>query len=142
MTEPLTTAVRIAGVILILLAGLHVPIGRRLKWHEEARRLSPANETIFHVHTFFICFVLVMMGLPCLLEPSVLLEKSHAGTWLAWSFAAFWATRLVVQWFVFSASLWRGKRMETAAHICFSILWVALSTLFALCGAWQAGWIQ
>jgi hypothetical protein len=142
MIEALTTAVRIAGMILIVLAGSHLPIARHLKWREESRRLSPANEAIFHVHTFFICFVLVMMGLPCLLDPSILLEKSHAGAWLAWSFAAFWTTRLVVQWFVFPAKLWRGKRMETFVHIYFSILWMALSALFIICGVWQAGWIQ
>jgi hypothetical protein len=142
MIETLNILVRAAGVILILLAGLHVPIGRHLKWREESARLSPANAAIFHAHTFFICVVLVMMGLPCLLEPSVFLEKSRAGAWLAWSFAAFWTTRLFVQWFVFPKILWRGKRMETVAHIGFSILWMALSALFTLCGIWQAGWLK
>jgi hypothetical protein len=142
MIETLNILVRVAGTILILLAGLHVPIGRHLKWREESARLSPANAAIFHAHTFFICVVLVMMGLPCLLEPSVFLEKSRAGAWLAWSFAAFWTTRLFVQWFVFPKILWRGKRMETVAHIGFSILWMALSALFTLCGIWQAGWLK
>jgi hypothetical protein len=129
-------------MILILLAALHVPIGRHLKWREESARLSRANAAIFHVHTFFICFVLVMIGLPCLVQPSVLLEKSHAGAWLAWSFAAFWATRLLVQWFVFPKELWRGKRMEIIAHIGFSILWIALTALFTVCGLWQVGWLK
>jgi hypothetical protein len=142
MIETLSILVRVAGLILILLAGLHVPIGRRLQWHEESARLSPANEAIFHVHTFFICFVLVMMGLPCLLEPSVLLEKSKAGSWLAWSFAAFWMTRLLVQFLVFPKKLWQGKRLETIAHISFSILWIALTALFTVCGFWQAGWLK
>jgi hypothetical protein len=131
-----------AGAVLIVLAGLHVPIRRHLKWREESARLSSANAAIFHVHSFFICFVLVMMGLPCLLEPSVLLEKSHAGAWLAWSFSAFWTTRLFVQWFVFPKELWRGKRMETIAHIGFSILWVTLSALFTVCGLWQVSWLK
>jgi hypothetical protein len=142
MIEKLSMPVRIAGMILILLAGLHVPIRRHLKWREESARLSPANAAIFQVHTFFICFVLVMMGLPCLLEPSVLLDKSRAGAWLTWSFAAFWTTRLFVQWFVFPKELWQGKRMETIAHVSFSILWIALSGLFTTCGFWQAGWLK
>ena len=65
MKDALTILLRVAGAGLILLAGLHLPIGRHLKWREEAARLSPVNASIFHVHTFFICFVLVMMGLPC-----------------------------------------------------------------------------
>ncbi len=142
MIETLTILIRSAGVILILLAGLHVPIGQHLKWREESARLSPANTAIFHVHTFFICFALVMMGTPCLFDPSVLLEKSRAGAWLAWSFSAFWTARLFVQWVIFPKRLWRGKRMETVIHIALSILWVALSALFTVCGFWQAGWLK
>lgn len=142
MIETLSMLVRVAGAVLILLAGLHVPIGRHLKWREESARLSPANATIFHVHAFFICFVLMMMGLPCLLDPSVFLEKSHAGVWLAWLFSAFWTTRLFIQLFVFPKELWRGKRMETVAHVCFATVWVALSALFIACGFWQAGWLK
>lgn len=142
MIETLSMPVRVAGAVLILLAGLHVPIGRHLKWREESERLSPTNAAIFHVHTFFICFVMMMMGLPCLAEPSIFLEKSHAGAWLAWSFSTFWAIRLFVQWFVFPKELWRGKRLETVVHICFSVIWTALSALFTACGFCQAGWLK
>ena len=141
MIEILITLLRIAGAGLILLAIVHVPIGRHLKWREDAARLTPVNASIFHVHTFFICFVLVMMGLPCLLDPRVFLEKSRAGSWLAWSFAAFWGVRLYFQWFVYQADLWRGKRMETIVHWWFTLIWLALAALFAACGAWQAGWL-
>src|SRR4051812_11613155 len=116
MKDALTVLLRVAGAGLILLAGLHVPIGRHLKWREDAARLSEVNASIFRVHAFFICFILVIMGLPCLLEPSVFLESSHAGAWLAWSFSAFWTTRLFFQWYVYPRNLWRGKRMETIVH--------------------------
>src|SRR6266508_63472 len=113
MIETLTVLLRVAGAGLILLAGLHVPIGRHLKWREDGARLSLVNASIFRVHTFFICLVLVMMGLPCLLDPSVFLESSRAGAWLAWSFSVFWTIRLFVQWFVYPSDLWRGKKTET-----------------------------
>ena len=142
MIGTLTILLRVAGVGLILLAGLHVPIGRHLKWREEALRLSPINASIFRVHTFFICFVLVMMGLPCLVEPSVFLESSRAGAWLAWSFSVFWAIRLFFQWFVYPRELWRGKKMETIAHAWLTVVWLSLAALFAACGAWQAAWLR
>lgn len=133
----LVLLLRIAGAGLILLAASHVPIGRHLRWREEAARLTPVNAAVFHVHTFFICLVLVIMGLPCLLDPMVFLEKSRAAAWLAWSYAAFWAIRLYVQWFVYRADLWRGKRMETAIHYGFSAVWTALALLFAACALAQ-----
>jgi hypothetical protein len=142
MMETLAILLRVAGVGLLLLAGLHVPIGRRLKWREEGTRLSPVNEAIFHVHTFFICLVLVMMGLPCLLDPFVFLERSRAGVWLAWLFSAFWMIRLYFQWFVYSDELWRGKRMETVMHVWLTIVWAFLAGLFAVCGCWQNGWFR
>ena len=141
MIDHLTLLLRIAGAGLILLSVLHVPIGRQLKWREDVARLTPVNASIFHVHTFFICLVLVMMGLPCLLEPRIFLDQSRAGTWLAWSISAFWLVRLYFQWFVYQADLWRGKRMETAVHWWFTFVWASLAALFAACGLWQAGLI-
>ncbi len=142
MIETLTILLRIAGVGLILLAGLHVPMGNHLKWRAETARLSPANQSIFHGHTFFICLGLVMMGLPCLLEPSIFLVNSRAGTWLAWLLSAFWAIRLFYQWFVYPWSLWRGKTIETVAHFWFTVIWFSLAALFAICGMWQSGWLH
>jgi len=142
MIETLTVLLRIVGFGLILLAVLHVPIGRHLKWREEAPLLSPVNASIFRVHTFFICLVLVLMGLPCLVNPRVFLERSLAATWLTWSFAIFWTTRLFVQWFVYPTDLWRGKKMETIVHAWFTVVWVFLAALFTVCAARQAGWVH
>ena len=139
MKETLPILLRVAGAGLILLAGLHVPIGRHLKWRADAARLTPVNASIFHVHTFFVCFVLVMMGLPCLVDPAAFLENSRAAAWLAWSFSAFWTTRLFFQWFVYPWDLWRGRRMETIVHVLCTIAWAALAALFAVCGLLQRG---
>ena len=140
MIETLTLLLRIAGGGLLLLAVLHIPISKQLKWSEDAKRLTPVNAAVFHVHTFFICVILVMMGLPCLLEPAIFLERSRAGAWLTWSISGFWLLRLHFQWFVYQTDLWRGKRMETAVHIWLTFLWAGLAALFAACGMWQAGW--
>jgi len=137
MSETLSILLRIAGVGLILLAASHVSIGRHLKWREEIPRLSLVNASIFRAHTFFICLILVMMGLPCLLDPSIFLENSRAGAWLTWSFSAFWTIRLFFQWFVFPWALWRGKRLEVLVHASFTVLWITLALLFAVCGLEQ-----
>lgn len=139
MTELLSPLLRIAGAGLILLAIIHIPIGRHLGWREDGLKLSPANASIFHVHTFFICLVLVLMGLPCLLDPAVFLERSRAGLWLSSSLASFWLIRLYCQFFVYRADLWRGKKMETAMHLAFTVVWTGLFLLFTACGLHQIG---
>lgn len=138
--ELLLITLRVSGAGLLVLAALHIPIGRELRWREDASRMSPANEAVFHVHTLFICLTIVMMGLPCLVDPSVFLEPTRGGAWLSWSFAAFWAARLYCQFFVYSPELWRGKRRETVVHWIFTALWLSLATLFAICGCRQLGW--
>jgi hypothetical protein len=124
---------------LLALSALHVPIGRYLQWREECTRMSAVNSTIFQVHALFICLVLVMMGLPCLLDPRIFIEQSRAGAWFSWSFAVFWAVRLYCQWFVYKAHLWRHKRFETRMHWLFTFLWAGLTALFSVCGLLQLG---
>jgi hypothetical protein len=141
MIEMLPSVLRVAGVGLILLAALHHPIGRHLKWSEDGARLSPVNASIFRVHMFFICLILVIMGLPCLIDPAVFLERTRAGAWLAWSFAGFWAFRLYCQWFVYERALWLGQAFETRMHWLFTFIWVSLTGLFTWCGCLQAGWL-
>jgi len=139
MIDTLELLLRIGGVGLLVLAIMHIPVARHLRWREEAVRLSAANSAIFLVHAFFICVVLVMMGLPALFAPQVFLDRSIAGLWFSWSFALFWGIRLGVQWFVYPTALWRGKRLETAMHLWFSLVWIALTAVFTACGLWQAG---
>jgi hypothetical protein len=115
---------RIAGASQIALAFAHLSFGRRFDWQNELARLSLLNRQIFHVHCFFICLVLVLMGLLGLCAPAALLERSRLGLLVAAGLTVFWGARLWMQWFVYDASLWRGKRFETAAHAAFSVMWM------------------
>ncbi len=142
MKDLLSILLKIAGAGLISLALIHIPVVRHLKWHEEYPRMSPPNASIFKVHAFFICLVLVMMGLPCLLDPAVFLEKTRAGAWLSWSIAGFWALRLYFQWFVYQRELWRGKPLETRLHWLFTFVWIAFAGVFTCCGLIQAGFLR
>ena len=139
MREILPLLLRIAGAGLILLAAAHVPIGRKLKWREHAARMSDENAAVFHVHTFFICVTLVMMGLPCLIEPAVFIGKSRLGAWVSCSICGFWLLRLYCQWFVYRSHLWRGKPLETSMHIWFTMVWIYLVAVFGACATIQVG---
>ena len=133
---------RIAGAGMILLAIAHIPMSRTLQWREEAARMSLSTASVFHVHTLFVCVVLVMMGLPALISPQIFTERTLPGSWLAWSFSVFWALRLFAQWFVFPSSLWRGKRLEMRMHMIFTLVWIGLIALFVVCGLVQLGQLR
>ncbi len=121
---------RIAGALQILLALLHLAFPRRFQWKEELARLSPLNRQIFLVHTFFICVVLTLIGTLSLLAASTLLEPSRLSRLVLGGFATFWGLRLLCQFFVYDASLWRGQRFNTVMHALFSLLWLYLTGVY------------
>jgi membrane protein YdbS with pleckstrin-like domain len=142
MIDWLPMLLRVAGLGIIALALAHIQMSRVLRWREEAALMSPASESVFHVHTLFVCAILVMIGLPALIAPQIFLERSDAGAWLTWTCSAFWLLRLLVQWFVFPSALWRGKPFETRMHILFTMVWAGLTALFVACGLVQMGRLQ
>lgn len=123
---------RIAGALQMLLAVLHLGFPRRFRWREELAQLSLLNRQIFHVHTFFVCFVLMLFGALSAFAADSLLEPTRLARCVLGGIAAFWAVRLWCQLFVYDASLWRGKRFETAMHVLFSLLWIYLAAVYGV----------
>jgi hypothetical protein len=121
---------RVAGALQILLALLHLAFPKRFQWKEELARLSPLNRQIFIVHTFFICLVLVLIGTLSLLAANTLLEPSRLSRLVLGGITLFWALRLLCQFFVYDASLWRGQRFNTVMHGVFSLLWFYLTAVY------------
>lgn len=125
---------RIVGFATIALALLHVPFGVHLKWREDAAKLTAVNRQVFHVHTFFLCLTLVMMGVLAGFFAPLLLERTPLARLVLLGHLVFWGTRLVFQWAVYSWEHWRGKRMETVVHVVFTGVWVYLTAVYG--AAW------
>jgi hypothetical protein len=124
------------GLLLIGLALLHGIFPRYFKWKEELSGVSLVTRQILHVHTFFIALTVLLMGLLCLLGANDLVHTG-LGRRIALGLFVFWFIRLLIQFIGYSSELWKGKRLETFAHIAFSVLWSYLSVVFLLTGL---GW--
>ena len=122
---------KIIGFCLIGLGLVHIVFPRQFKWKQELSSLSIINREMVYVHTFFIAFTLFLIGLLCLTSATELITTSF-GKRISLGIGIFWTLRLFVQFFVYSAKTWRGKRLETIIHILFSILWTYLSIIFIL----------
>ena len=123
---------KLAGLSLIGLGIAHAFFGPRFRWKEELARLSLLNRQIFTVHTFFIALILVLLGALSAFGTSALLEKSALARWFLSGVVIFWACRWICQFWVYDASLWRGKRFETAVHILFSVAWTYYVAVYGL----------
>ncbi|HEY0045772.1 MAG TPA: hypothetical protein VGB44_03575 [Flavobacterium sp.] len=123
--------IKIIGILLIALALLHVIFPKYFNWKEELQRISLINRQVMIIHTFFIAFVLLLMGLLCFTSADELVE-TPLGRKVALGLSIFWITRLVIQFVGYSSELWKGKRFETAVHILFSAIWIYLSVVFSI----------
>jgi hypothetical protein len=128
---------RIVGVLLVVLGLAHAHFCERFAWVEESRRLSAFNRQVLLVHAFFIALAVGLNGLLALFWAPALAAPSALGFPVNAGLALFWLVRLFFQLFIYEAALWRGKRLETAAHVAFTAFWAYLALLFAFCARLQ-----
>lgn len=122
---------KITGVLLVLLAFLHVIFPKYFKWSAELQSVSVINKQMMYVHTFFIAFTVFLMGVLCLTSFTELTATS-LGKKVSLGLSVFWMARLLIQFFGYSSLLWKGKTLETVVHVAFSVLWAYLSGVFIL----------
>ena len=122
---------KIIGILLMLLALLHFTFPRYFNWKQELTSLSIINRQLMYIHSFFIAFVIFLMGLLCLTSSNELVS-TELGKRIALGLAIFWIVRLCIQLFGYSSKTWRGKSFETSVHILFSLFWIYVSAAFIL----------
>ena len=120
---------KIIGILLIALALIHGTFPKRFNWDKELSSLSLINRQMMLVHTFFIAFVLFLMGVLCLTSSKELIDTA-LGKKISLGLGVFWTIRLFVQFFAYSSELWKSKKFETITHILFSLFWLYLSIIF------------
>lgn len=123
--------IKIIGIVLVVLAGVHVIFPKYFKWKEELRSLSLINKQMMEIHTLFIAITVLFMGVLCISSAAEIVE-TPLGRKIAFGFGVFWLLRLVIQFVGYSSKLWKGKPFETLVHIVFSILWVYITTVFLM----------
>lgn len=127
----MTLCLKIAGCLLVLLAVIHSGFPRYFRWIDEFVSVSFINRQMVYFHTFFLAFIVLLMGILCLLEADDLIN-THLGHIIDLGLSLFWMIRLLVQFFGYSSSHWHGKRFEMFIHVLFSIFWFYLTTIFLL----------
>ena len=125
----MATHFEIIGVLLIILALVHLIFPKYFNWKEELKSLSLINRQMMTIHTFFIALVVFLMGLLCLTSANELGE-TKLGKTISLGLGIFWITRLFIQFFGYSTQLWKGKKFESTIHVLFSLLWTYLSVVF------------
>lgn len=124
----------IIGFVLLALSFVHLDFPRRFFWKKELPQLSLLNRQMMQVHTFFIALTVAMIGALCFFYADLLIS-TELGRVICFGLAVFWTIRLVIQLFVYSSKLWKGKRFETFVHILFTCFWAYMALVF-----WSIAW--
>ncbi|MFA7617034.1 MAG: hypothetical protein WCY16_10685 [Weeksellaceae bacterium] len=120
---------KIIGSLLMILSLIHIFFPKYFNWKEELKSLSLMNRQMMTVHTFFIAFIVFLIGLLCLTSAEEL-THTKLGRTISLGLGIFWTIRLFFQLFVYSPKLWKGKTFETIIHIVFSLFWLYMSFVF------------
>jgi len=124
---------KITGFILIILALVHIGFPKRFGWKAELSVLSLFTRQVMYVHTFFVAFAILLMGILCIVSSSDLLN-TRLGHQVSFGLFLFWVVRLYFQFFVYSSELWKGKPFERMMHYIFAIIWAYFTGVFFLVG--------
>ena len=130
---------QIVGALLLFLGVAHIFFSRYFGWEKELEPVSLLTRRVFFVHCFFIALILVMLGVCSLCCTDALLEPGRLSRVLLGGMVVFWMCRLAVQFLVYDAAIWRGRRFYTFMHVAFSLLWIYVATTYgmALRMVWQ-----
>ncbi len=121
---------RITGASLIILSAFHAVLWRILGWNEEVTRLSPLNARVFAVHTFFLAFVLLGLGLLSMLRPGLLLAPSELARFLLSFVVLFWMLRLAMQPLIFDRLMRQGWTGALWLRVGATLIWMAYTVIY------------
>ena len=99
---------KIIGVLLIVLAFLHIGFSKYFNWKEELSSLSLINQQMMKVHTFFIAFVVFLIGVLCFTSTKEIIE-TNLGRKIAFGLSLF-------------ESLWYGQECVVSEKMNASVL--------------------
>jgi hypothetical protein len=120
---------KIVGFLFIALSFTHVIFPKYFYWKNDLKQINLINRQVMYVHTFFIALLVLLMGLLCTTSAQELIE-TKLGNKISLGLGIFWGIRLIVQFFGYSSTHWKGKRFETIVHVLLILLWAYLAMVF------------
>ena len=133
VTDPdtLLLHLHIVGVVMFWLAAVNLYVPRRFNWGEEMARLSLLNRQIVTAHNVFLILTLALLAMLLIVSGDTLLEPTRLSRAVLIGLTLVWGLRMVMQWWFYSPTIWRGHRFNTRTHYLFSAVWVYVTAVFA-----------
>jgi hypothetical protein len=125
----------LAGVGQLLLALGSLALPRILGWREDTARLRPLTSQVFWTYAGYIWTTNVCFGVVSLAAPGWLLDGSPLARAVTGYVTAYWAARLVVQFFYFDRSEAPAGALYRVAEAALVALFVFLTGVYGYAAA-------
>jgi SAM-dependent methyltransferase len=86
---------------------------------------------IVTAHNVFLILTLALLAMLLIVSGDTLLEPTRLGRAVLIGLTLVWGLRMLMQWWFYSPTLWRGHRLNTRVHYLFSAVWVYVTAVFA-----------
>jgi hypothetical protein len=122
----------------LLLAAFSVP--RVLGWEAELKKVAPLTRQVVLVHGGFIVLIIIGFGLLTLLAGRELLGGSRLALLSTLLIGAFWAGRLLIQFFYFKPAPWLTTRFRKVGYRALYAVFAYFSFVY-ITAAW-VNWVR
>ena len=127
----MTTLIRIAGGVQLLIASANVPAIRMFRYRESLRAVPAHVAEVFWVQNVFIVLVVLAMAGMCFTFPADLAGGTGLGRAASGFLALFWAVRLGFQLFFYDREMRRRYRAFDAVFVSAFTYLVAVFAIAA-----------
>jgi hypothetical protein len=126
----LPTLVFVAGVGQLVLIAASLAIPHVLRWREDTAKLRPLTRQVFWTYAIYIWCTNLAFALVSL-RPVLLLDRSPLAACVSGFIAAYWAGRVLIQFFYFDRSDAPPGLHLRLAEVALVGLFVYLSLVYA-----------
>ena len=121
------------GQLGLALGSLAIP--RVLRWSEDTAKLRPLTRQVFWTYAAYIWATNVSFGLLSTFAPDALLDRSPLARIVCGYITAYWASRVLVQFFYFDRSQTPAGRFFTIAEVLLVSLFAFLTAVYGYVAA-------
>jgi len=132
MTSPnLVLALRLAGIVQLVITAANFFIPGKLGYARELPKLSPIVRQVHIIHHLYIVLVVFGLAVLSLFYPKELLSGTPLSRFLIGGIAGFWTLRVPIHLFYYDDEL---KNRNWKMHLLFTAMFVYLAAVFVAAG--------
>jgi hypothetical protein len=121
----------LVAILQVAIAVVNIGLDRLLGWEADLDRAPLLMREVFHVHSWFISFTLLIFAvLTWRFAPEFATGALPMASWLAGGIAAFWLFRMILQFAYYSSSHWRGRIGRTIIHVCCLLVYGGMGVVY------------